>query len=253
MAEKLVFELTAVDRATAPLRQVTQQINRTTGAIRAQSSAYNASAVSTNKWAKGALQQAGYQVGDFFVQVTNGTSAMQAFGQQGAQMLGIFGPIGAVLGAVVAIGASFGVVLEKTNASLSDFTGYLGVLAEPIMAVGRSLKGLRETAGAVFEVIKYNLDTALIAAGLFAGFMATKYVTGMIMATGATLRTAGAIGFLRTTLISVSGVLKRFLPLAIFIGIAKLLEMFLALKRGAGSMGAAIGLLKDVFDEFVTR
>ena len=122
MAEKLVFELTAVDRATAPLRQVTQQINRTTGAIRAQSSAYNASAVSTNKWAKGALQQAGYQVGDFFVQVTNGTSAMQAFGQQGAQMLGIFGPIGAVLGAVVAIGASIGVMFERTAGKAKNFS-----------------------------------------------------------------------------------------------------------------------------------
>lgn len=114
MAEKLVFELTAVDRATAPLRQVTQQIHKTTGAIRAQSSAYNASAVSINKWAKGALQQAGYQVGDFFVQVTNGTSAVQAFGQQGAQMMGVFGPIGAVLGAGVAIAASIGVAFEKT-------------------------------------------------------------------------------------------------------------------------------------------
>ena len=154
MAEKLVFELSAVDRATAPLKAVTNQITRTTQAINQQAGAYNRTAVATNKFAKGALQQAGYQVGDFFVQVTNGTSAMQAFGQQGSQMLGIFGPVGAILGAGVAIAASFGVVLEKTNAQLSDFTSLLGVLAQPIMSLVDSIKGMGSVFGNVFEVAR---------------------------------------------------------------------------------------------------
>lgn len=117
MAEKLVFELTAVDRATAPLRSVQQQVTRTTAAVRDQASAYNSTAVATNKWAKGALQQAGFQVGDFFVQVTNGTSALQAFGQQGSQLLGIFGPIGAVLGAGVAIFSAVAIAFQRASGS----------------------------------------------------------------------------------------------------------------------------------------
>lgn len=253
MAEKLVFELSAVDRATAPLKAVTNQITRTTQAINQQAGAYNRTAVATNKFAKGALQQAGYQVGDFFVQVTNGTSAMQAFGQQGSQMLGIFGPVGAILGAGVAIAASFGVVLEKTNAQLSDFTSLLGVLAQPIMSLFDSIKGMGSVFGDVFEVLKYNIDTALIAAGLFAGYMATKYVASMVMAAGASIKAAGAVGVLQTALLSVFAVIRRLLPIALFVGIAKLIEMFLALKKGAGGLGEAMAAVKNVFVESLDR
>ena len=48
-------------------------------------------------------QQAGFQVGDFAVQVASGQSAMRAFIQQGSQLLGFFGPWGAVIGAGVAV------------------------------------------------------------------------------------------------------------------------------------------------------
>ena len=49
------------------------------------------------------LQQVGYQVGDFAVQIQGGTNAAVAFGQQGAQLLGIFGAGGALAGAALAI------------------------------------------------------------------------------------------------------------------------------------------------------
>jgi len=50
------------------------------------------------------VQQFGYQVGDFAVQVGSGTSAMTAFAQQGSQMLGALGMWGAIAGAAVAVG-----------------------------------------------------------------------------------------------------------------------------------------------------
>ena len=52
------------------------------------------------------VQQLGYQVGDFAVQVQSGTSALVAFAQQGTQILGflpIAGAFGAVAGAVLAV------------------------------------------------------------------------------------------------------------------------------------------------------
>ncbi len=55
------------------------------------------------KFARGGMQQLGYQVGDFAVQIQGGTSALVAFGQQGAQLAGIFGATGAVVGAGIAI------------------------------------------------------------------------------------------------------------------------------------------------------
>ena len=50
------------------------------------------------------MQQVGYQVQDFAVQVQGGTSALVALGQQGSQLLGIFGPYGAIAGMILAIG-----------------------------------------------------------------------------------------------------------------------------------------------------
>jgi predicted nucleic acid-binding Zn-ribbon protein len=49
--------------------------------------------------------QAGFQIQDFAVQVGGGTSALTAFSQQAPQLLGIFGPGGAIAGALVAVGA----------------------------------------------------------------------------------------------------------------------------------------------------
>lgn len=49
--------------------------------------------------------QAGFQIQDFAVQVSNGTSKLTAFAQQAPQLLGLFGPGGAVAGALVALGA----------------------------------------------------------------------------------------------------------------------------------------------------
>lgn len=53
------------------------------------------------------LQQAGYQFGDFAVQVQSGTNVAVAFGQQMSQLLGIFGATGAIAGAGVAIATAF--------------------------------------------------------------------------------------------------------------------------------------------------
>jgi hypothetical protein len=52
-----------------------------------------------------AIGQAGFQVQDFAVQVGAGQNAMVAFAQQGSQLLGMFGPGGAVAGALLAVGA----------------------------------------------------------------------------------------------------------------------------------------------------
>lgn len=49
------------------------------------------------------MQQAGYQVQDFIVQVQGGQSALVAFSQQGSQLAGAFGPSGAIVGAVIAL------------------------------------------------------------------------------------------------------------------------------------------------------
>tara|TARA_R110000796_G_scaffold98895_1_gene206718 strand:- start:141 stop:1835 length:1695 start_codon:yes stop_codon:yes gene_type:complete len=93
------------------------------------------------------MQQAGFQVGDFAAQVQNGTSAMTALGQQGPQLLGIFGMWGALAGAALAIGTALAKVSMAGKEMSFDFKGIstdLGNLfagAKPIFdAIGDGIK-----------------------------------------------------------------------------------------------------------------
>jgi len=123
MSERLVFELLAVDRATAPLKAVQTQLDNTTAATRKLGNQTAGTTKEFRKFALGGLQQAGFQIGDFFVQVANGTNKMQAFGQQAPQFLQIFGPIGAVVGAAVAVFAAFSVIAEKSASAVGASVG----------------------------------------------------------------------------------------------------------------------------------
>ncbi len=73
---------------------------------------------------KGAMQQLGFQVQDFAVQIAGGTSAITAFGQQGSQLAGILGPGGAIVGALIAVGSAIlgiGVSALSTAGAIDTF------------------------------------------------------------------------------------------------------------------------------------
>jgi hypothetical protein len=123
MSERLVFELLAVDRATAPLKAVQTQLDNTTAATKRLGNQTAGTTKDFRKFALGGLQQAGFQIGDFAVQIANGTNKMQAFGQQAPQLLQIFGPIGSIVGAAVAVFAAFAVVAEKSASAVGASVG----------------------------------------------------------------------------------------------------------------------------------
>lgn len=64
-----------------------------TGRLYDMKNGTEAGAKGTKNW-KSTMQQAGYQVQDFIVQVQGGQSALVAFSQQGSQLAGAFGPGG---------------------------------------------------------------------------------------------------------------------------------------------------------------
>jgi hypothetical protein len=72
---------------------------------------------------KGQMQSAGYQVGDFAVQVGAGTSAAQALGQQLPQLLGSFGAVGAIMGAVAAIGIPLAAAFYNSAGGAKSLSG----------------------------------------------------------------------------------------------------------------------------------
>ena len=110
---KLTVDSSQVKAATASVRGLGGALNKTSiqqGQLTKRS----------KKFSMG-MQQAGFQVGDFAAQVQNGTSAMTALGQQGPQLLGIFGVWGALAGAALAIGTAIAKV-SMTGKELSfDF------------------------------------------------------------------------------------------------------------------------------------
>jgi hypothetical protein len=156
-----------VSGATQGLKQVDQSLQRVQGsmaranqATRAMTNQFNSSRSGLQRFATGAMQQAGYQVGDFAVQVANGTSKMQAFGQQGSQLLGIFGPWGAILGAGVAIVSAFGVAAQKSGKSLFDMKKFTEDLAptleklSPILnLIGGGFTRLKEVSISAINLI----------------------------------------------------------------------------------------------------
>jgi methyl-accepting chemotaxis protein len=112
---------------------------RTSGALKQHANQYNKTAVAVNKFGKGAMQQAGYQVADFAVQLQNGTSFLQAFGQQGSQMLAVFGPIGAVLGAGVAVASALGTVFQGLTGTTKSLNESLDGTKDAMSALNSSL------------------------------------------------------------------------------------------------------------------
>jgi hypothetical protein len=289
MSEKINIVISAqTNSAIKGLDKVTQATRRTGNSVVAAqkrlksfSGETTRATLMTRKFAMGGLQQAGYQIGDYAVQVANGTSKMQAFGQQAPQLLQIFGPLGAVAGAAVAIFAAFGVALQKSGKEVQNLGSALGVLQEPLSSIVDSVKGLRDIFGNVMPFIAQNIDTALIAAGLFAGYMATKFIYSMVAAkvsvlalntsfsslvlsfgritksVGAASKASSAFSVvmygLGRSVAVVKKLLMRFAPVALLVGVAKLVQMFLQLKKGAGGFGIALGLLSDVVVEFFSN
>lgn len=63
---------------------------------------------------RGGLGQLGHQVQDVAVQLQMGQNAMLVFGQQGSQVASLFGPRGALIGAVLAVGAAIATSLAPS-------------------------------------------------------------------------------------------------------------------------------------------
>jgi len=86
-------------------------------------------------------QQAGYQVGDLAVQIQGGTNAAVALGQQGSQLLGFFGPYGAIAGAALAIGTGLIAPFIRAGKEVEDFQKKATEALEDIKARIAKLKG----------------------------------------------------------------------------------------------------------------
>jgi len=92
------------------------------------------------------VQQLGYQIQDFAVQVQSGTSVLVALGQQGSQLLGIFGPAGAIAGMILAIGTglagAFMAAKDSANGATSAMESFDDKLKSARQAVANMASDL---------------------------------------------------------------------------------------------------------------
>ena len=122
------------------------------------SSQITARAVRGNARMGVAIQNAGYQVGDFAVQVASGQSALRAFIQQGTQMVSFFGPWGAVIGAAGAVlGALYTAFIQadtgakQAKKGADDYRMSLASLEEWVIKVRDGEQGLAKFRQRAFE------------------------------------------------------------------------------------------------------
>lgn len=109
------------------------------------------------------VQQAGYQIGDFAVQVQSGTSPLVAFSQQFSQLIGFFGgPWGAAIGAGAAILSGLALAFMDTKTAAESLKDSLQGVEEALSELkdaqaNYSLDGINEL------IEKYGeLDSAVL-------------------------------------------------------------------------------------------
>lgn len=138
----------ALERLNAEYRRATGGAQRLAGATRGMG---------------GGIQNVAYQIGDFAVQVGAGTSASVALGQQLPQLLGGFGALGAVLGAIVAVGVPVAASFLSSGEAAQD-------LEEKQDELTRAVNGYRsavEAASMPTEELALKYGTATEAARVF--------------------------------------------------------------------------------------
>lgn len=111
------------------------------------------------RWARGGIQQAGYQVNDFFIQIQSGTPFIIAFSQQFSQLVGEFGRWGAIAGAGVAVIGVLISLYQNWHGATEDLTKANDELFKKYDAVLDSVKRLQdEDLGATFGSLASEVE-----------------------------------------------------------------------------------------------
>ncbi len=141
---------TAMRRVQKETDTLSRKVKSANGAMNQYGKTVSRDATRANRQWRSSLQQAGFQFGDFAVQVQNGTNKMQAFGQQGSQLAGVFGPIGALVGAGIAIFSALYTAISKSREAAAGASSDIKTLGDALDAMGK-----------VAEVSSGDIDTYL--------------------------------------------------------------------------------------------
>lgn len=105
----------------------------------------------TSRQARGNVQQLSYQVQDLFITMQAGQPLLVILAQQGSQIASIFGPKGAIAGAVLSLGALFGT-------GLLSYLGLVGEEAQTTEEIYGDLARSFENTKNISDALKTSLD-----------------------------------------------------------------------------------------------
>ncbi|MES3335767.1 tail protein (tape measure) [Enterobacter kobei] len=158
-AAVLAAQLRAGSKATDEEKQ---KIGELTGRLFDMKTASDTGAKGHGNW-KSTMQQAGYQVQDFIVQVQGGQSALVAFAQQGSQLAGAFGPGGAVVGAIIALGSVLaGVLITSLNGGKNAMDALKDAAEAMDKVITISSQGVAALSDKYAALARVNADVATL-------------------------------------------------------------------------------------------
>lgn len=175
----IAMSITAKDEVTPVLNRVNQSFKNT----KKQTNALN----QQFRFMRGGMGQLGHQFQDIVVQAQMGQNAFLILGQQGSQIASLMGPHGAMIGAVLALGAALGMNLmpklfatSESMKEAEEATKDLALKVNELTGAKRELallqlaEKMRENADATSELTE-EVDRSRRV--VYSGFLATQQYT----------------------------------------------------------------------------
>ena len=157
-AEAVRIPIEAVDNTKAAFNSVNKNLKQTADNTKKANGGM--------RLMKGGAQQLGYQMQDVAVQLQGGQNALLVLGQQGSQVASIFGPGGALLGAVIAIGAAVAgplySALTGSTSAMADLTEEAGKATAAFNTLNRMQKEQRKIAVGAQAADLYKVEREAI-------------------------------------------------------------------------------------------
>ena len=155
--------LTGQQQANKALDNIGDNAQKTSGQFKKLDTQLNATSKVMSSGLKGSVQQAGYQIQDFIVQVQGGQSALVAFSQQGAQLAGAFGPGGAIVGALIALGTVVaGTLISSLNGGKSAMDALKDAAERMNDVISISTQGIAALSDKYANLARVNATAATL-------------------------------------------------------------------------------------------
>ncbi|HBM3111075.1 TPA: tail protein (tape measure) [Klebsiella oxytoca] len=155
--------LTGQQQANKALDNIGDNAQKTSGQFKKLDTQLNATSKVMSSGLRGSVQQAGYQIQDFIVQVQGGQSALVAFSQQGSQLAGAFGPGGAIVGALIALGTVVaGTLISSLNGGKSAMDALKDAAERMNDVISISTQGIAALSDKYANLARVNATAATL-------------------------------------------------------------------------------------------